>query len=100
ESYRQMAEASLAAGDGDAAAIALMTGLLITSNVGVREDLMSLYQSGLDVNHCAIATGPNGPVMNPACELVHRHVCAASVSVVDAYVRKGRRDQAQSQRQI
>ena len=99
EAYRQMAEVSLATGDGESAAIALMTGLLITSNGGVREDLLSLYQSGLDTKGCAIATGPNGPVMNPACEMVHRHVCAASVDVVQVYLRKGRRDQAESQRQ-
>src|SRR5262249_37065231 len=70
EPYHQLAEVLLAKNDGDGAAIRLMEGFLLTSDVGLRDDLMTLYRGGLDTKACAIATGPNGPAMNPGCEMV------------------------------
>jgi len=76
--YRRSAEVHLANGNGEAAAIALTEGFLVTSDSGLRRDLVNLYRSGLDTKGCAIAPGPTGSMMNPSCEMVHRHICAAS----------------------
>jgi len=65
----------------------------------VRQDLLSLYQSGLDTKGCAIARGPNGPVMNPGCAIVQRHVCAAAVNAIKVARERGRQDLALAQKQ-
>jgi len=69
--YRQSAKVHLANGNGEAA-IALTAGFLVTSDAALREDLVNLYRSGLDTKGCGIAPEPNGPMMNPSCEMVHR----------------------------
>jgi len=100
ETYRQSAEVLLARQDGDAAAVTLMEGFLLTSDSGLRDDLISLYRSGLDTRGCAIANGPNGPAMNPACEMVHRHICTAAVGAIGTRMQKGQGDQAQAQQEM
>ena len=90
--YRQSAEVHLANGNGEAAAIALMEGFLITSDSSLREDLVSLYRSGLDTKGCAVAPGANGPMMNPSCETVHRHICAASAGLAPKQKERVARD--------
>jgi hypothetical protein len=90
--YRQSAEVHLANGNGEAAAIALMEGFLITSDSSLREDLVSLYRSGLDTKGCAVAPGANGPMMNPSCETVHRHICAASAGLAPKLKERVARD--------
>lgn len=57
---------------GDAA-ITLMVGQLSTGDQSFRSRLLELYR-GVD---CAIVAGPNGPAINPACPVVHTHLCAA-----------------------
>src|SRR5207248_11352169 len=66
---------------------------------GLRDDLLTLYRAG-DTQGCAIATGPNGPVMNPGCAMVHRHICAAAVEVIRTLVQAGRQDQARARREM
>ncbi len=43
-------------------------------------------------------SGPRGPAINPACEIVHKHLCAASVDTVKARLQTGRRDLAEKQK--
>ena len=78
EQYHQSAEVLLARQDGEAAAVTLMEGFLLSSDPGLRDDLMTLYRGGLDAAGCAISAGPHGPAMNPDCPIVHRHICAAA----------------------
>jgi protein O-mannosyl-transferase len=61
----------------DDAAIALMEGQFTTGDLAFRKNLLTLYQSGLDTQGCAVVPGPAGPALNPSCEIVHRHLCAA-----------------------
>ncbi len=61
---------------------------------------MNLYQSGLDTKGCAIVMGPNGPAMNRSCEMVHRHICAASAGAVKARADSGRPDLAQKLKEM
>jgi len=100
ESYRQSAQVFLALHQADDAAVALMTGMLVTSDLGLRQALIRLYQSGLDPKGCTLVPGPNGPAINPQCETIRTHICAASVDTLKARLQTGRRDLAESQKQV
>ena len=91
-SYHQVASALLAAGRTEDAAVELVEGSLVTADVSLRQELIKLYEGGLDQQHCATVPGPYGPAINPKCEIVRRHVCAASVAALDLYQRLGRAD--------
>jgi tetratricopeptide (TPR) repeat protein len=98
EGYRQMADVLLANRRVDEAAIVLMRGMLITSDLGLRQELLNVYRSGIDSEKCAIFDGPNGPAMNPKCEMVRRHMCAAAPDTIRARLAAGQRALAQSQK--
>ena len=76
--YGQLADAYLAQSRGEDAAIALAQGMFATSNGLLRADLLKLYQSGVDSKGCAVISGPRGPALNPACDIVRRNLCAAA----------------------
>ena len=90
--YRQLSKAYLAAGRADDAAVALVEGTLVTSDLGLRRELMDLYRSGLDTRGCATTPGPYGPAMNPGCAIVHTHMCLAAAQALQLYSRIGRAD--------
>ena len=98
EGYRQIALGFAAEDHMDDAAFALMEGGLITSDPGLRSDLLDLYRSAFG-SSCAIATGPSGPTFNLSCDLVHKQFCAASVEAVKAAIEEGRRDVARQRKQ-
>lgn len=75
--YRMLAADYQKMGKSDDAAVTLMTAQLMTGDLGFRKPLLDLYASGLDSAGCAIVPGPAGPALNPACAIVHRHLCAA-----------------------
>jgi tetratricopeptide (TPR) repeat protein len=93
--YHQLAAAFLANERADEAAVALVEGAFVTSDPRLRQDLLSLYQQGLDTKGCATVPGPNGPAINPSCEIVRRHTCAAAAATIPVYLRVGRRDLAE-----
>jgi hypothetical protein len=78
EVYGQIADAYLAESRGEDAAIALAQGMFATSNGMLRADLLKLYQSGVDSKGCAVISGPRGPALNPACDIVRRDLCTAA----------------------
>jgi len=90
--YRQLSKAYLAAGRADDAAVALVEGILVTSDLGLRQELVDLYRSGLDTRGCATTPGPYGPAMNPSCAIVHTHMCLAAAQALELYSRMGRAD--------
>jgi tetratricopeptide (TPR) repeat protein len=92
ESYRRLSAAYLAAGRADDAAVALVEGTLVTSDVGLRRQLMDLYRGGLDTEGCATKPGPYGPAMNPSCGMVRRHMCLAASLALELYSQMGRAD--------
>jgi tetratricopeptide (TPR) repeat protein len=94
ESYRQLSASLMAGGRADEAAVALVEGTLVTSDMGLRQELLNLYQSGLDAQGCATMPGPYGPAVNASCEIVRKHLCAASVEVLRLYHKMGREDLA------
>jgi len=78
--YGEIADAYLAQSRGEDAAIALAQGMFATSSGMLRADLLKLYQSGVDSKGCAVVSGPRGPALNPACEIVRRDLCAAAAA--------------------
>ena len=80
--YAQLAEVEANAGHLDQAAVALVEGSFITSDKTLRQDLIQLYERALDPRSCALIAGPNGRAINPACPIVHKHVCDAAEYVV------------------
>jgi hypothetical protein len=78
EVYTQIADAYLAQGRGEDAAIALAEGMFVTGDASLRDDLLKLYQSGVDTNGCAVIPGPRGAALNPGCEIVRRDLCAGT----------------------
>jgi tetratricopeptide (TPR) repeat protein len=95
ETYRQLSTAFLANGQADEAAVVLVEGTIVTSDLSLRRDLLSLYQQGLDSKGCATVPGPKGPAFNPSCEIVRTHTCAAVAATIPLYLRIQRRDLAE-----
>ena len=98
EGYRQISHIFAAQHRIADAAVALMEGVLITSDFSLRSDLLDLYRKAFS-NSCALTAGPNGPALNPACDLVHKQFCAASVEAVKAAMEAGHGDLARRQKQ-
>jgi hypothetical protein len=95
QTYRQLSTSFLANGRADEAAVALVEGTIVTSDVSLRQDLLTLYRQGLDSKGCATVPGPRGPAFNPSCEIVHRHTCTAVAATIPLYLRIERRDLAE-----
>jgi len=92
--YLQLADALLHSGRAQESAEALMEGELITKDPLLTDNLIRLYQGGLDPQHCA-AVKRNGQVtLNPNCPVVHHQMCEASVRVERLYNDSGRAEQA------
>ena len=94
ESYGLLATAFLLEEKADDAAITLFEGIFATSDVGLRGKLESLYRDVLGGHGCALVAGPNGPRINPSCELVRGHACAAVARLIPAYSGLGLQERA------
>ena len=77
--YEEIADAYLAEDRGEEAAIALAEGAFATGDGSLRDELVKLYQSGLDSKGCAVVAGPRGPALNPSCEIVLKDFCEAAL---------------------
>ena len=97
--HRQVAAILLEQGRPDEGAVALMEGVMLTTDKGLRNELLRLYQSGLDGSACATMAVPGNTALNPACEMVHRHMCAASAGTVRLRLETGRKDLAEIMKQ-
>jgi tetratricopeptide (TPR) repeat protein len=90
--YGQLGQVLIAGGQPEDAATALMEGMLVTSDMGLRRQLIDLYSKAAGENACAIVSGPNGPAINPKCGLVHRNLCEASADAIRIRLQTGRPD--------
>ncbi len=99
EIHHQIAALLLDEGRADQAAEALMEGVLVTSDKGLRDELLRLYQGGLDRSGCATMAVPGNTALNPACAMVHRHLCAASAGTIRLRLETGREDLAETMKQ-
>jgi tetratricopeptide (TPR) repeat protein len=100
EIHHQIAAILLDQGRADEAAATLMEGVVLTTDTGLRNELLRLYQTGLDRSGCATMAVPGNTALNPACEIVHRHLCAASVGTIRLRLDTGRRDLAETMKQM
>ena len=92
--YRQLARIFTAAHRTNDAATALFEGLLMTSDVSLRSDLVRLYRTSADSSACALTNGPSGLSLNLACEGVRQSLCPAAVEGVRAAIDRSRQDAA------
>jgi hypothetical protein len=92
EVYSQLSHILFAVHQPADAAAALMEGMLVTSDMGLRRELMDLYRSGVDTGGCAIMQGPNDPALNPQCPVVHRTLCDAALDAIRIRLDTGRKD--------
>ena len=99
EIHHQIAAILLDQGRADEAAAALMEGVLVTTDTGLRNELLRLYQGGLDRLGCATMPVPGNTALNPACDIVHRHLCAASAGTIRLRLETGRPDLAETMKQ-
>jgi len=100
ETYNQIADLLLKRQQGNEAAVALTEGMLITSDAGLRSNLLLLYGSSHDPANCTLLPGPDGPTINPRCHIVIDHVCAAAPEVLRSLMDTGRQREANAQRQM
>ncbi len=90
--YSQLGEILYAVHQPAGAATVLMEGMLVTSDMGLRRQLIDLYRAGLDREGCAITAGPYGPAINPQCAVVHRTMCDAALDAIRIRLETGRPD--------
>ncbi|SPE35863.1 conserved membrane hypothetical protein [Candidatus Sulfopaludibacter sp. SbA6] len=100
ETYNQIADLLLKRDQGNEAAVVLTEGMLITSDPGLRANLVQLYGSSTDPANCTLVPGPNGPAINPRCQIVLDHMCAAAPGVLKALNDTGRQQEAIEKKQM
>ncbi len=98
EAYRQIAFAFASDRRFDDAAQSLIEGGLITGDARLHADLLDLYHNHF-AGTCALKTGPEGPAVDVHCDVVHIHLCAAGVGVIEAYVQDKLWGKAREQKQ-
>jgi hypothetical protein len=95
EAWRQYSDALGSAGRVDDAVVALMEGVLLTTDNGLRQRMVELYRRGAG-GSCALLPGQNGvPAINPSCPEVRKHLCAADAQAIALRLRGGRADVAE-----
>lgn len=92
QGYRTLAAAFSLSGQLNEAAVALLTGFMVTGDTVLRQALFELYAGGLDTQHCASKHGPNGEVLNPDCPIVRQHLCTATSEAIRVQEQNGRAD--------
>jgi tetratricopeptide (TPR) repeat protein len=98
--YLQLADVLLHSDHLEDGAVALMEGVLMTSDAGLKEQIARLYRSGLDPRGCAVAERDGRVILNPSCEVVHRHLCQGSIGAEAIYTQAGRPDLAATTRDL
>ena len=98
--YRETADVAAAAGKLDDAAVALVEGSFVTGDPSFRQSLVELYQHAMDPRGCALTAGPSGPAINPACGIVHGHVCAAAARTVKVLAAAGQAELSQTRKKM
>jgi len=96
--YQAEAAALVGARRADDAAVTLLAGFMITGDRSLRTGVMDLYRSGLDQGGCAVKTGPSGAVLDQECDIVKRHICAASTAAIAIYDAAGKAELSQRTR--
>ena len=99
ETHINIGVALLGAGRTDEAAATLIEGAFVTSDVNLRKELLDLYQR-MGPGSCALKAGRQGPAINPACPLVHSHLCAAAAGTIATLEGTGQAELAQTRKKM
>ena len=95
ETWRQYADALATAGRKEDAVIAVMEGVMLTVDAGLRQRAVELYRAGADSAGCALMPGQGGTMaINPACPAVRKHLCTATARAIAVRMKSGRVDLA------
>ena len=86
-------------GQADGAAVTLLTGFMVTGDAALRAAAISLYRGGLDRSGCAVRMESGTAVLDQTCEIVRRHICAASAEAIAIYAGAQRNDLAAATRE-
>ena len=97
--YRQLAQIALSQGRVDEAAATYIEGAFVTSDGSLRKDLLDLYNR-MGSASCALKPGSRGPAINPACAMVHSHLCAAAAGTIDTLQRTEQTQLAQARKKM
>jgi tetratricopeptide (TPR) repeat protein len=93
--WRQYAVALSQAGRNPDATLALMEGVMLTMDAGLRQGVVEMYRHLPDQGGCALLPGQGGnPALNPNCEIVHQDLCRATAAAIRLRLQGGRRDLA------
>jgi hypothetical protein len=84
----------------DDAFVSLAEGEFVTADAGLMDAWTDLYRRAAGPASCALQPTPEGPALNPACPIVHAHVCAASAYVVKTLATAGQQDVALARKQM
>jgi tetratricopeptide (TPR) repeat protein len=98
--YLQLADVLVHSGRAEESAVALMEGEIITSDPGLKDHLAQLYRGGLDPQGCAAVEKDGQLMLNPSCDVVHRHLCEGSLGAEQIYTQAGRTDLAASTKDL
>jgi hypothetical protein len=98
--YLDLADVLVHSGRVEDGAVALMEGEIITTDPGLKEQMVRLYRSGLDSQGCAAVEKDGQWMLNPSCEVVHRHLCQGSAGAEQIFAQAGRADLAASTREL
>jgi hypothetical protein len=88
--YRVIAAALIDGMRYDEAAVWLLAGFMVSGDPELSQATIDLYRAGGDPKGCALKTGAQGFVLDPSCETVRRHLCAATVQAVQIQRASGR----------
>ena len=95
DAWRAYALSLSSSGRHQDAIVALMEGTMLTMDPALRQSVVDLYRNGFDPHGCALLPGQDGrPALNPACDTVHTHLCAASTAAIALREKTGRHEQA------
>jgi hypothetical protein len=98
--YRQRSAIAAADGRIDEAATTLVEGAFVMSDPSLRETLVELYKRSAVQGSCALTAGPRGPALNPACPMVHGHLCAAEAGTIETLIKTGQNDAARTRERM
>lgn len=92
--YERIHDTLLAARRRDEAMAALMQGVLLTSNPGLKRRLVADYADHPDEGQCAISYAETVPAIDFSCAIVRKLACSVSGEVVRVALKAGGRDRA------
>jgi tetratricopeptide (TPR) repeat protein len=94
EVYSQLGQILFAAHRPAESATMLMEGVLLTSDMRLRQELVDVYRTALDPDRCAVIETSAGTAINPKCAVVRQTLCDAAPDMIRIRLQTRRPDLA------